>query len=134
MSTKTIYVSSIFLVIICSSLISAQSPYHLNNFNRSFSINDYLISEYGLHSDSDFVKMDSLIATSVQGIRSKHLFQYNENNKMIEWLILDNFGSGWDNSFKNNLFYDNQNNLVTEINLGWSVNDWDSPGSKYIDS
>ena len=126
MKTIINYIFSIFLSIICSSLIFAQSPYHRNNYDNSYSINNYLVSDYELKLSSDFIRMDSLISTSVQGTSSKFLFQYNENNKITEWLYLFNIGSGWYNSLKNNLYYDVQNNLITEINLGWSINDWDS--------
>ena len=126
MKTKIINVFSIFLVIICSSLIFAQSLYNRNNSGHSISVNDYLVSNYERELSLDFIRIDSLITTSVQGTGLKFLFRFNENNKMTEWLILDNFGSGWYNSIKNNLFYDNQNNLITEINLGWYINDWDS--------
>ncbi len=126
MKIKIILIFLLFLVIVCPSLIFAQSPYYRNYSNHSFSINNYLVSDYEQKLSSDFIRMDSLISTSVQGTSSKFLFQYNENNKITEWLILDNFGSGWDNSIKNDLFYDNQNNLITEINLGWYINDWDS--------
>ncbi len=126
METKIIHIFLIFLVIICSSLIFAQSSYHRNNYDHSYSINDYLGSDYEQKLSEDFIKMDSLISTSVHGRSSKFLFQYNENNKITEWLMLVNFGSGWDNSIKKDLFYDNQNNLITEINLDWYINGWDS--------
>src|SRR5690606_4497917 len=124
-----IYIRSIFtilLLFIFSSLIFAQSHYHRNYSNHSLSINDYLVLDYEQKLSSDFIRMDSLISTSIQGTSSKFLFQYTENNKISEWLILHNLGSGWENSSKDNFFYDNQNNLITEINLGWYINDWDS--------
>lgn len=126
MKIKIINIFLIFFLIVCPSLIFAQSPYHRNYSNHSLSINDYLVSDYELKLSSDFIRMDSLISNSIQGTGSKFLFQYNENNKITEWLNLVNFSSGWDNSLKNNLFYDNQNNLITEINFGWYINDWDS--------
>jgi hypothetical protein len=126
MKTKIRPIFLIFLVIICSSLIIAQSSYHRNNYDHSYSINDYLDSDYEQKLSANFIRMDSLISTSVHGWSSKILFQYNENNKITEWLMLDNFGLGWENSLKNNLFYDNQNNLIIEINFGWYINDWDS--------
>lgn len=124
-----IQITSIFtilFVIICSSLIFAQSSYYRNNYLKSYSVTDYLVSEHEQKLNSDFIRLDSLISASVQGISSKFSFQYNNNSKMSEWLIQDNHGSGWENYIKNNLFYDNQNNLVTEINLGWSTNHWDT--------
>lgn len=98
------------------------------DINEDFSNYDNwdLVSDYESNLSLDFIRMDSLISTSVQGSSSKFLFQYNGNNKITEWLLLDNFSSEWNNSIKNDLFYDNQNNLITEINLGWSTNHWDS--------
>lgn len=121
-----IFIFIFFFATVCPTLIFAQTPYHRNHSKSSFYINDYLISNYVQKISSDFIRLDSLISTSVQGTSSKFLFQYNENNKITEWLILNNSGSGWENSLKYNLLYDNQNNLITEINLGWYINDWDS--------
>jgi hypothetical protein len=126
MKTKISNIFLIFLLITCSPLIFAQSPYHRNNYDHSYSINNYLVSDYERKLSSDFIRMDSLISTSVQGTSSKLIFQYNENNKITEWVLLYNNGSVWNNSLKNNMFYNNQGNLITEINLGWHINDWDS--------
>jgi len=126
MKTKIIFIYLILFLIVCSSLIFAQSPYHRDYSNHTFSINDYLVSVYEQKLSSDFIRLDSLISSSVQGTSSKILFQYNENNKITESLILDNFGSGWENSIKDKYFYNTHNNLITEINLGWYINEWDS--------
>ena len=126
MRTRINSIIPILLLFICSSLIFAQSPFHKNNSNHSFSINDYLFPNNESALRSDFVRLDSLISTSVQGTGSKYLFQYNGNNKMAECLSLFDTGTGWENSFKNSFFYDNQNNMITEINFGWYINDWDS--------
>ena len=95
MKTKINHILLIFLLIVCSSLILAQSPYHRNNYDHSYSINNYLVPDFEQKLSLDFIRMDSLISTSVQGTSLKFLFQYNENNKMTEWLSPDNFGSGW---------------------------------------
>ena len=129
MNKKVGYIILIFVLTVYSSLIIAQSPYHQNNFltsNHSLSINDYSVSDYKTKSSSNFIRMDSIISTSVQGSGLKHIFRYNANNKITEWLILGNFGSGWFNNYINNLIYDNQNNLITEINLDWNGTAWDS--------
>lgn len=126
MKIKIFYIFLMFFLIVCKSLIFAQSPFHKNNSSHSLSISDYLFLSNEAALRSDFIRLDSLISTSVQGTGAKHLFLYNENNKMAEWLSLFKIGSGWENSLKNSFFYDDQNNLITEINFGWYINDWDS--------
>ena len=119
----------IILVIICSTQLLSQSlnnqKYYPDN-SHPFSSSDYFFSNYEIKVSADFIRMDSIITNSVQGSSSKHLFQYNENNKISEWLILGNIGSGWFNSYLNNLVYDEQGNLITEIHLNWNINKWDS--------
>ncbi len=70
--------------------------------------------------------IDSIITNSITGGMLKNLFQYNVDNKMKEWLILDNTGNGWNNSIKNVYSYDFENKLLLEVSLGWNMSQWDS--------
>lgn len=70
--------------------------------------------------------IDSIITNSVTRGMLKNLIQYNVNNKMTEWLILDNSGSGWSNYFRNVYFYDFENKLMLEVGLAWNMTEWDS--------
>ncbi len=70
--------------------------------------------------------IDSIITNSITGGMLKNLFQYNVDNKMTEWLILDNTGNGWNNSIKNVYSYDFENKLLLEVSLGWNMSQWDS--------
>ncbi len=37
--------------------------------------------------ESDNIRMDSLISTSLNGASSKHSFEYNQKGKLSEWLV-----------------------------------------------
>jgi len=128
MKTKIIYVSSILLVIIYSSPMFAQSPFHINHSDNSSSINDYFIPHYEPTLNSEIIKIDSLISISVQGNRHKVLFQYNDNNKIKEWSVLgySDFDPSWSIIDKHERHYDEQGNLITEFLLDWYLDEWDS--------
>jgi hypothetical protein len=119
----------ILFLIILSPQLSSQSfneyKYYADS-NNPATTKYYLFTDQRIKASADLIKMDSIITNSIQGSGSKHLFQHNENNKITEWLVLGNAGSGWFNSWKHNLFYDEQDNLITEIHLGWYLNEWDS--------
>lgn len=122
------YYIIIFILIISPYLLS-QSFNHKKYypaFKLPLSYNDYLFSNYVLKTNTELIRMDSIITHSIQGSSLKLLFQYNDNNKIKEWLILGNNGSGWSNSDKHEMYYDEQGNLITGINLDWNINEWDS--------
>ncbi len=71
------------------------------------------------------VKLDSLISTATTGEGSKHLFSYDQNGNMIEWLSLSYFSGQWFIDLKHQFFY--ENGLKTEeLLLGWGSTGWDS--------
>ena len=77
-------------------------------------------------NENDLIKIDSIIATSVQLASLKIIFQYNKNGKISEWLILLPYNNSWVNSDKDVLDYDTNNNLITDTWLGWNNVEWDT--------
>lgn len=126
MKTQISSILSLVLAIFYSSLLFSQSPYHPNKYNDPFTINDYLIYEDHSKPTTDFIRLDSLITTKVQYTSGKILFQYNNNNKISEYLSSGSYGSGYDTSYKFIRYYDSQNNLTTELGLDWNNTKWDS--------
>lgn len=119
--------SIIFILLISPNFLS-QSVNHTKFYpavDSTISYHDYF-SNYIPKTNSLFIRMDSIVTQSIQGQGSKLLFQYYDNNKIKEWLNLFNDGSGWYNSSKRERYYDEQNNLITQINLDWNIDHWDS--------
>lgn len=131
MRFETIKHWCVIFSLICLNISIAQTHYYL--FNKSdrqhYSIRDnYLPPKNLTQSSTNSIKLDSLISTSVQGSGHKLIFQYNENAKISEWLLLFNMGFGWEKDLNYYRVYDLNNNLICEIELGWSSysNSWDS--------
>ena len=71
--------------------------------------------------------IDSLISESVSGGRLKFLFEYDSDDKMIEWTgFLRETNGDWQIMDKDEYFYDTSNNLIREIYLSWVNAKWDS--------
>jgi hypothetical protein len=77
-------------------------------------------------SGDEVMKIDSIIAGSMQGLGLKFTFQYDLNDKMTELLNWYWTGTDWEKSFKENYLYDSNSVLTTEFNLGWNQSEWDS--------
>jgi len=73
------------------------------------------------------LKMDSIMTTSVLGGSTKNIFQYDNNDKVTEWVcyLEDNFDN-WENYYKHDYVYDSTANLITDFLLDWSGSEWDS--------
>jgi len=93
--------------------------------NTAFNIIDYSPNFLNKILDETSI-LDSLVAISATGTYSKHLFKYNEDSRMSEWLILRNGVSGLDSIHKHTFNYDNSYNLLSEIAFSWSNSKWDS--------
>ena len=77
--------------------------------------------------DTIHQRMDSIIANSLAGGSLKFLFEYNANSNIIEQLILSkNLGSEWELSSKDEYFYNEDNKLILFLILGWNGTGWDS--------
>ena len=77
--------------------------------------------------DTIHQRMDSIIANSLAGGSLKFLFEYNANSNIIEQLILSkNLGSEWELSLKDEYFYNEDNKLVLFLILGRNGTVWDS--------
>ena len=78
-------------------------------------------------SRNNFIRLDSITIKSIIVYSyAKLLFQYSSKNLMTEQLYLFYNGSAWENTFKSNYFYDNQDNLLLAVDLVWITNEWDS--------
>jgi hypothetical protein len=71
--------------------------------------------------------IDSLISESVSGGKSKFLFEYNIDDKIVEWTkFFNDINGNWQIDFKEEYFYDTHYNLIREIYFDWFNAEWDS--------
>jgi hypothetical protein len=70
--------------------------------------------------------IDSLIAESVNGGRLKFLFEYDSDDKLIEWTMFYNENGNWQITQKDEYFYDTYFNRIREIYFDWYNAVWDS--------
>jgi hypothetical protein len=70
--------------------------------------------------------IDSLIAESVSGGRLKILFEYDSDDKLIEWSMFDDENGNWQITQKDEYFYDTHYNRIREIYFDWYNAVWDS--------
>ncbi len=105
------------------NFIDKKFPYtYSNNVLQSIKMEIY-------KKESDNIRMDSLTAISLNGARSKHSLQYNQNGMLSIWLVKTNTGSGWYNNFLTTFIYDINNNLIIKAQLSWNISKWDSSNS-----
>ncbi|MBS4032843.1 MAG: T9SS type A sorting domain-containing protein [Ignavibacterium sp.] len=99
--------------------ISSDSFNYLHNFistNNSFAIGN----------TNGVLRMDSIIASSVEGGRSKVLFEYDDEGNIKNQLFFHNIGNVWFNGYSDFYYYDETGNRVLEIRLEWNINNWDT--------
>lgn len=89
--------------------------------------NSYVYSLNSFLNDNDSIKIDSLYTYTINNdINSKHFFTYDEQNRITEWLSKSRNGNFWGNSTLDKYFYDNEDNLILELNFGWDNAKWDT--------
>lgn len=135
-----------FIVLIGSVINLAQIPNAYlspdnslrNIFSKSLEVFDlipqslasyfsYINSNIFNERDSTRQRMDSIIANSITGGKLKLLFEYDNNNNIMEQLSLGwESDTGWSNRFKNEYFYNEDQKLILHLNFGWNVSNWDS--------
>ncbi len=74
----------------------------------------------------DNLRMDSLIVMSVVGDTSKVSLSYNLNGNLSEVLYQDKSGGVLNNSIQEIYTYNEDNNLVSSVDYGWSSGKWDT--------
>lgn len=116
---KTKY-AFVLIATLYNSLFFAQfsHPELLHPNIRFLSIHNENASRILLNAKSDYIQLDSLITSNLDGYESKHSFKYNENNRLVEWL--------WNSGWKDQYVYNESNNLVTKISLELNNAKWDT--------
>ncbi|MCW8811723.1 MAG: T9SS type A sorting domain-containing protein [Ignavibacteriaceae bacterium] len=132
------------LVFILTITLFAQNEYLIHNENISltpFSLQTNYeptqwlrqkltkISNYSNEEQavSEYYLIDSLISESVTGGKLKFLFEYNIDDKIVEWTkFFNDINGNWQIDFKEEYFYDTHYNLIREIYFDWYNAEWDS--------
>jgi len=71
--------------------------------------------------------MDSLISNSITGAKLKMIFEYDNNDNIVEQFIGEWIsGYGWFYDLKDEFYYDEDNKLVMQLDLELNGTSWDS--------
>lgn len=104
------------------------------SFNNYYIVTDptkphfHLINNINpLPEDNTRQRMDSIISNSITGGKLKMIFEYDNNDNIVEqfiggWIS----GSGWFYDSRNELFYDENQKLILQLDLKWNSIGWDS--------
>lgn len=111
------------LVIISSILISisAQEHFTINGKHFYSSINSPHPNQFGLGSEAALsveMRIDSLIATGLNGVRLKSIIEY-EDERVVENITKFDFGTGWENYSREQIAYNILGKIVVSKSDAW---------------
>lgn len=125
------------LLILLTNIIFAQVNIYNDFFNPSNNIkvqetnffnspirNNFYLSNKPQHTTDETLKIDSLLAFSLDGYITKLTFNYNSKDLVKDFTFWYYFSGQWDKSFRVAYEYDSTNLILTEKHENWNIDEW----------